>query len=94
MLKIGLDFLHLRVYNIDTTKGKHPNKKGVLKMAKVKTYYGLNYEESRVMFAIVTGEMADGTLVYTECDGFGNLIDIDKQYRRTLKYGSQIFLYI
>lgn len=57
-----------------------------------KRYWGWNVEESRVMLATVTGQMADGTLVYTECDGKLNLIDIDKQYTRHLKYGEQDFI--
>ena len=57
----------------------------------MKKYYGWNYNEERTMFAIVTGKMIDGTKVYTECDGNGNLIAIDKQYYRTLKHGEQCF---
>ena len=57
----------------------------------MKKYYGINTAENRVMFATITGQMADGTLVYTECDEKGNLIDTDKQYTRTLKYGWQEF---
>lgn len=57
----------------------------------MKKYYGWNDEESRVMFAVITGEMADGTKVYTECDESGEIIDDDKQYRRTLKHGAQWF---
>lgn len=63
-------------------------------MSKVKVYYGLNYEESRTMLGTITGEMIDGTKIYTECDWEGNLINMDKQYRRTLKYGTQLFTYI
>lgn len=57
----------------------------------MRKYYGWNNEESRVMIATITGEMSDGTKVYTECDGNGNLIDIDKQYYRRTKYGTQCF---
>lgn len=61
-------------------------------MAKQKIYYGMDVEgKKQTMFATVTGQMADGTLVYTECDGLGNLIDIDVQYTRQLKYGAQTF---
>lgn len=63
-------------------------------MTRTKIYYGLNYEESRSMFAVATGEMCDGKLVYTECDGYGELINTDKQYIRTLKYGTQLFTYL
>lgn len=57
----------------------------------MKRYYGYNIDDNRVMIATVTGQMSDGTLVYTECDAKGNLIDIDKQYTRHLKYGEQDF---
>ena len=57
----------------------------------MKKYYGWNWDESRVMVATVTGEMENGMLVYTECNETGELVNIDKQYRRTLKYGSQMF---
>lgn len=57
----------------------------------MKKYYGWNDEENRVMFAVITGEMVDGTKVYTECDESGEIIDADKQYRRTLKHGAQWF---
>lgn len=57
----------------------------------MKKYYGWNDEESRVMFATITGEMADGTKVYTECDENGETINLDKQYIRTLKHGAQWF---
>ena len=61
-------------------------------MAKPKIYYGMCIEgKTRVMFATVTGQMADGTFVYTECDGCGNLINMDVQYTRNLKYGTQTF---
>ena len=60
----------------------------------MKIYYGMDLEQNRTMFATITGEMADGTKVYTECDGNGELINIDKQYIRTLKYGSQFFVAI
>ena len=58
----------------------------------MKKYYGWNLQEERTMIAIVTGQMSDGTLVYTECDGSGEIINIDNQYRRTLKYGQQMFI--
>lgn len=58
----------------------------------MKKYYGQNTEENRVMFATVTGQMAEGTLVYTECDEKGELIAIDKQYTRRLRGGWQEFI--
>ena len=58
----------------------------------MKKYYGWNLQEERTMVATVTGQMSDGTFVYTECDGNGEIINIDNQYRRTLKYGQQMFI--
>lgn len=58
----------------------------------MKKYYGWNLQEERTMIATVTGQMSDGTLVYTECDANGEIINIDNQYRRTLKYGEQMFI--
>lgn len=70
----------------------------------MKIYYGMttsdNYE-IRNIFATVTGQMADGTLVYTEIeqnedgsivtkDGEPKLI-LDNQYTRHLKRGTQTF---
>lgn len=60
----------------------------------MRRYYGWNISENRVMLATVTGCMDDGTMIYTECDPHFNLIDIDKQYIRTLKHGEQIFFRI
>lgn len=60
----------------------------------MRRYYGWNEAEGRVMIATITGQMADGSYIYTECDGNFNLINIDMQYTRTLKYGSQIFFRI
>lgn len=34
----------------------------------------------RTLTCVVTGEMADGTKVWTECDGNKEPINIDKQY--------------
>lgn len=36
--------------------------------------------EYRTLFCVVTGEMADGRKVWTECDENKNPIHIDKQY--------------
>ena len=60
----------------------------------MRKYYGWNDDENRTMLATVTGETFNGMLVYTECDGNGNLINIDKQYYRTTKYGAQCFFRI
>lgn len=59
----------------------------------MRKYYGVRIEGGHVvqMFATITGEMSDGTKVYTECDGHGELIDTDKQYTRTLRQGWQMF---
>lgn len=58
---------------------------------KTRIYYGWNIEENRVMLATITGQMSNEQFIYTECDSNGDLINIDKQYRRTLKYGAQCF---
>ena len=67
----------------------------------MRTYFGYNTEESRTMFATVTGQMADGTLVDTEIEqtedgaivtenGEPKLI-LDNQFTRRLKKGFQTF---
>jgi hypothetical protein len=61
-------------------------------MNKQRIYYGYNYDESRVMFATITGEMCDGSKVYTECDANGAIINAAKQYARTTRHGAQIFI--
>ena len=58
----------------------------------MRRYYGWNDKEQRVMLATITGEMADGTKVYTECTGDRQLINMDAQYVRTLRYGSVVFI--
>lgn len=67
----------------------------------MKIYYGYNINENKTIYATVTGEMCDGSLVYTECetteDGvvlFENEMPkllLDKQYKRHLKKGFQTF---
>ena len=44
--------------------------------------YGITFEDGkeRMIFAIVTGEMIDGTKVWTECDVNKQITDINKQY--------------
>lgn len=44
--------------------------------------YGITFngKEYRMMYAVVTGEMVDGTKVWTECNYNKELIDIDTQY--------------
>ncbi len=70
-------------------------------MAKAKIYFGCDADNNRVMYAAVTGQMSDGSFVYTEIaqneDG-SIIIDkgepkliLDKQYSRRLKHGSQTF---
>ena len=67
----------------------------------MRVYYGWNLDEDRVMYATVTGQMADGSLVYTEIaqtadhaiikeNGEPKLL-LDNQYFRRLRYGSQTF---
>lgn len=71
---------------------------------KAKIYYGAAIENNgiaRLVFATVTGEMADGTLVYTEVEqredgsavfenGEPKLI-LDNQFTRRTRYGMQTF---
>ena len=70
-------------------------------MTRAKIYYGSADDENRTMFATVTGQMEDGTLVYTEIEqtddgaivtenGYPKLI-LDNQYRRYLRRGCQTF---
>lgn len=69
----------------------------------MRIYYGVTFEngEMRTIFATVTGQMIDGTLVYTEIEqtedgaivqenGEPKII-IDNQYTRHLKHGMQTF---
>lgn len=67
----------------------------------MKIYFGRDTEEERNIFATVTGQMCDGSLVYTEIeqnedgsivtmDGEPKLI-LDNQYTRHLKRGWQTF---
>ena len=68
----------------------------------MRIYYGSAEDENmRMMFATVTGQMADGTLVYTEIEqtedgaivtenGEPKLI-LNNQYRRYLRRGMQTF---
>lgn len=55
---------------------------------------GITYEDghSRMMTAVVTGEMSDGTKVWTECDKDKELIDIDKQYTLQTRGGWSEFV--
>lgn len=66
----------------------------------MRIYYGMELQENRPVYATVTGQMEDGTLVYTEIEtkdgaiirenGEPKLI-IDNQYIRQLKCGTQSF---
>lgn len=44
------------------------------------------------MFAVVTGEMSDGTKVWTECDSKKELIEPDKQYTLQTRGGWSEFV--
>lgn len=72
-------------------------------MAKIRTYYGVTNENGHIrnIFAQVTGQMVDGTMIYTEIatredgsaikeNGEYKLI-LGNQYTRTLKGGWQEF---
>lgn len=70
-------------------------------MARAKIYYGCDAKDNRIMYAMVTGQMSDGSFVYTEIaqNNDGSLavengnpkLMLDKQYTRKLMYGSQTF---
>lgn len=71
------------------------------KELEMRIYYGMDVESNRTIFATVTGQMIDGTLVYTEVeqnedgsivtkDGEPELI-LDNQYTRHLRHGMQTF---
>ncbi len=70
-------------------------------MAKTKIYYGCDAIDNHIMYATVTGQMADGSFVYTEIaqnqdgsiaieNGEPKLL-LDNQYLRMLKHGCQTF---
>lgn len=56
--------------------------------------YGITFENTRhrMIFCVVTGAMADGTKVWTECDKDKNIIDIDKQYTLQTRGGFSEFV--
>ena len=66
-------------------------------------YYGADFENDfQPMYAVVTGQMADGSLVYTKIETAedGRLIKddrgdysllLDEQYQRTIKHGCNVF---
>ena len=61
----------------------------------MKRRYGITIDasgNSRMIFAVVTGEMADGTKVWTECDAERNLINIDRQYSLQTRGGWSEFV--
>lgn len=63
---------------------------------KLRVYSGWNSTEGRTMFATVTGKIESGRasdtlFVYTECDRNGELLDLNKQYYRKFRYGTQCF---
>ena len=49
-------------------------------MNKIRCRGGWNHDRNDVIICIVTGEMADGRKVWTECDENKNPINTDKQY--------------
>ena len=68
----------------------------------MRIYYGMKEDTTKVIMATITGEMSDGTKVYTEIEtrddgsmvtdenGDPKLI-LDNQYTRHLKCGTQTF---
>ena len=63
-------------------------------MAGMRKRYGVTFENGtqRMMFAVITGEMDDGTKVWTECDANKQIIDIDKQYTLQTRGGWSEFV--
>ena len=69
----------------------------------MRKYYGADYENGmKPMYAVVTGQMADGSLVYTKIemnedgtlarDEYGDYaLLLDEQYQRTIKHGCNVF---
>lgn len=67
----------------------------------MRIYYGTKEHTTETIMATVTGEMSDGTLVYTEIetDDGGAIVTengepkllLDNQYIRHTRYGSQTF---
>ena len=67
----------------------------------MKIYYGYSTADDRIIYATVTGQMCDGSLVYTECETTDNgavifenkmpKLILDNQYTRHLKRGCQTF---
>ena len=72
---------------------------------KPRKYYGADYYDNfKPMYAVVTGQMNDGTLVYTkiatnpdgslELDEYGDyVLELDEQYSRTIKHGCNVFFH-
>lgn len=73
-------------------------------MAKQRIYYGTAADKPHADFfyAVATGQMDDGTMIYTEVahredgtvikeNGDYKLL-LDNQYTRTLRYGCQLFI--
>lgn len=66
-------------------------------------YYGADYENGlQPMYAVITGQMDDGSLVYTKIemnedgtlakDDHGEyVLLLDEQYQRTIKHGCNVF---
>ena len=78
---------------------KHEQRKAD-KMTRI--YYGMTTEETRPIYATVTGQMSDNTLVYTEIkqdeqgaiitDAAGDpVLILSNQYTRHTKHGTQTF---
>ena len=67
----------------------------------MKIYYGMREDNTTAIWATVTGQMSDGTLVYTEIetDEHGAMVKengepkliLENQYIRHIKYGTQTF---
>ena len=53
--------------------------------------HGWSADEGRKIACVVTGEMSDGTKVWTECDEDKNPVNIDKQYYLQLRGNWSVF---
>lgn len=61
----------------------------------MKRRYGITYHKDgshRMLTCVVTGEMNDGTKVWTECDTNKELINIDVQYMLMTRGGYSEFV--
>ena len=60
----------------------------------IKMRYGITFENGkhRSMMAVISGQMDDGTKVWTECDKDKELININQQYTLQTRGGWSEFV--